>query len=173
MKHSIQYYPEVQEQKDMVDLIKVTMLNNHEYPAILREVTSDNYRAGTISAYLHSNVDGWTYELLAEKTSIAEAISNRTGLFCDTVDLNREDRACISIAVNLPECICGDLHLIEVVEYMLATTNRAVIISAIVTDNPRTLTGRRYRSKDELVGLLQPHHVFNMTKNTIVLAWFN
>lgn len=177
MKHAIQRYPEVEHNQDFVNLIVATLTAPTDFNPILLEVTGNDHRAGTISAYLHSNLNhSFMYWLSAESDNTARTISERTGLFCDCHGLLQpySEMCHTSIALNLPEQIPDSRLLKAAIQTLLHSSNRAVLITAGIIKNADKacyVAGRTYRTRSQLVELLEPTHSF-MANGSLVMAWF-
>lgn len=177
MKHAIQRYPEVEHNQDFVNLIVATLTAPTDFNPILLEVTGNDHRAGTISAYLHSNLDhSFMYRLFAESGTTAKTISERTGLFCDCKGLLQpyNEMYHTSIALNLSEQIPDDPLLKAAIQTLFNSSNRAVLITCGIIKNADKacyVAGKKYRTRSQLLELLEPTHSF-MANGSLVMAWF-
>ena len=177
MKHLIQRYPEVAQNQEFVNLLKATICGPSDFPKVIREVTVNNHRAGTVTAYLHSELPiQCTYNIVAESELAAASISNRTGLFCDTYPLAQAqpEGYHTTFGLGVPESVVDDDLLQLMVCSLLNFSNRALVLTAGTIKNStkrHSVGSMTYRTGKELVELLQPtHHFYSDT--TLVMAWF-
>ena len=178
MKHAIERYPEVAQNPDFVGLLMATLMAPTEIQLRTREATVFDHRAGTVSAYLHSNLEiPCSFELVAENPTVATAIRLRTGLFCESQSLATPMpnmvHTCFGLA--LPEQYHDDDQLQATIATLLRFSHRALLLTAgqVTNQTGRITTGfRMYRPESELVELLQPQHHFHDKNGSIVMAWF-
>ena len=179
MKHAIQRYPEVTANQDFVNLITATLLSSSEYPRVLREVTIDDHRAGTISAYLHSTLEvPCQFQIVSQSLPAATAIQDRTGLFCEQQFLafGFPDIVHTTFGLELPENIICDAQLQLTVCTLLNFSSRALLMTCGLIKNANkchTVGLKKYRTPSQLTELLQPSHSFyNNDRSSLVMAWF-
>lgn len=183
MKHAIPRYPEVAQNQDFVNLLVATMNGNTEFPSVLREITVDNHRAGTISAYLHSTMEKeYQYQIVAQSPPAAQAIQARTGLFCESQELALPYPNLVhtTFGLNLPEDYLDDDLLQLTICTLLNYSSRALMVTAGIlgnSDKAITASVRKYRTISQLTDLLEPTHSFitksdSMPVRNLVMVWF-
>lgn len=178
MKHAIERYPEVAQNPDFVGLLTATITAVTELPRITREVTVSDHRAGTISAYLHSNLQvPCCFHLMAENPTVATTIADRTGFFCECQSLAEPmpNMVYTTFGLALPEQYHDDDALQAAVARLWRTSLRALVLSAgqVTNQTGRITAGfRTYRPEGALIELLAPQHHFHDKNGNVVMAWF-